>query len=130
VAALERKRTLMSAFVDLMNRTRRDHVITIEREINIVHDRGNSFVSQREVRQRRRHAVGGACGDARGSGCAGHRGSAYQRPDERRAEGGRRPPAIGGFSAHTAGRRHRSHQRPYAPESRPRGPRWPSSRAA
>jgi twitching motility protein PilT len=44
------KRTLMSAFVDLMNRTRRDHVITIEREINIVHERGNSFVSQREVR--------------------------------------------------------------------------------
>jgi len=44
------KRTLMSAFVDLMNRTRRDHVITIEREINIVHERGNSFVSQREIR--------------------------------------------------------------------------------
>jgi twitching motility protein PilT len=44
------KRTLMSAFVDLMNRTRRDHVITIEREINIVHERGNSFISQREVR--------------------------------------------------------------------------------
>jgi len=44
------KRTLMSAFVDLMNRTRRDHVITIEREINIVHERGNSFVSQREMR--------------------------------------------------------------------------------
>jgi twitching motility protein PilT len=44
------KRTLMSALVDLMNRTRRDHVITIEREINIVHDRGSAFVSQREVR--------------------------------------------------------------------------------
>jgi twitching motility protein PilT len=44
------KRTLMAAFVDLMNRTRRDHIITIEREINIVHDGGNSFISQREVR--------------------------------------------------------------------------------
>src|SRR5262249_35213740 len=44
------KRTLMAAFVDLMNRTRRDHIITIEREINIVHEGGNSFVSQREVR--------------------------------------------------------------------------------
>ena len=44
------KRTMMSAFVDLINRTRRDHVITIEREINIVHERGNSFISQREVR--------------------------------------------------------------------------------
>ena len=44
------KRTLMSAFVDLINRTRRDHVITIEREINIVHERSQSFISQREVR--------------------------------------------------------------------------------
>jgi twitching motility protein PilT len=44
------KRTLMSAFVDLINRTHRDHVITIEREINIVHERGSSFISQREVR--------------------------------------------------------------------------------
>lgn len=44
------KRTLMSAFVDLMNHTRRDHIITIEREINIVHERGYSFISQREVR--------------------------------------------------------------------------------
>jgi len=44
------KRTLMAAYVDLINRTRRDHVITIEREINIVHERGSSFISQREVR--------------------------------------------------------------------------------
>jgi twitching motility protein PilT len=44
------KRTLIAAFVDLMNRTRRDHIITIEREINIVHERGLSFISQREVR--------------------------------------------------------------------------------
>jgi twitching motility protein PilT len=44
------KRTTMAAFVDLMNRTRRDHIITIEREINIRHERGNSFISQREVR--------------------------------------------------------------------------------
>jgi twitching motility protein PilT len=44
------KRTLMSAFVDLINRTRRDHVITIEREIDIVHERIGSLISQREVR--------------------------------------------------------------------------------
>jgi twitching motility protein PilT len=44
------KRTLISAFVDTINRSRHDHVITIEREINVVHDRGSSFVSQREVR--------------------------------------------------------------------------------
>ena len=47
---LSGKRTLISAFVDLINRTRRDHVITIETEINVVHERGTSFVSQREVR--------------------------------------------------------------------------------
>ncbi len=44
------KRTLLSAFVDQVNKTRRDHVITIEREINIVHEPGSSFISQREVR--------------------------------------------------------------------------------
>jgi twitching motility protein PilT len=44
------KRTLIAAFVDLINRSRRDHVITIEREVNIVHERGSSFISQREVR--------------------------------------------------------------------------------
>jgi twitching motility protein PilT len=46
---LSGKRTLIAAFVDLINRTRRDHVITFEREINIVHDRGSSLVSQRET---------------------------------------------------------------------------------
>jgi twitching motility protein PilT len=44
------KRTLIAALVDLINRTRRDHVITIEREVNIVHERGSSLISQREVR--------------------------------------------------------------------------------
>jgi twitching motility protein PilT len=44
------KRTLMSAFIDLINRSRRDHVITIEREINVVHERNGSLISQREVR--------------------------------------------------------------------------------
>jgi len=44
------KRTLIAALIDLVNRGRRDHVITVEREINIVHDRVGSFVSQRESR--------------------------------------------------------------------------------
>jgi len=43
------KRTLLSALVDLINRVRRDHVITIEKEINVVHERNGSFISQREV---------------------------------------------------------------------------------
>ena len=33
-----------------MNRTRRDHVITVEREFNVVHGAGTSIVSQREAR--------------------------------------------------------------------------------
>jgi twitching motility protein PilT len=44
------KRTLMSAFVDNINRTRHVHIITIERDINIVHEGSGSMVSQREVR--------------------------------------------------------------------------------
>ncbi len=47
---LSGKRTLMSAFVDHINRTRSAHVITIERDINIVHEHVRSMVSQREVR--------------------------------------------------------------------------------
>ena len=44
------KSTLLSAFVDLINRTRYDHVITIESQIRVVHDKRHSFISQREVR--------------------------------------------------------------------------------
>jgi twitching motility protein PilT len=43
------KRTLMSAFVDAINRTRHVHIITIERDITVVHERSGSMVSQREV---------------------------------------------------------------------------------
>jgi twitching motility protein PilT len=45
---LSGKRTLMSAFVDHINRTRHVHVITVEREINVVHERIGSMISQRE----------------------------------------------------------------------------------
>jgi twitching motility protein PilT len=44
------KSTLLTAFVDLINRSRSDHVITIEPEIGFVHESRRSFVSQREVR--------------------------------------------------------------------------------
>jgi twitching motility protein PilT len=44
------KSTLLSAFVDVVNRTRSDHVITIEPQIGFVHESRRSFVSQREVR--------------------------------------------------------------------------------
>jgi twitching motility protein PilT len=43
------KSTLLSAFVDYINRTRNEHVITIESRIRIVHDTRRSFISQREV---------------------------------------------------------------------------------
>jgi twitching motility protein PilT len=44
------KSTLMSGFVDFINRTRSDHVITIESQIEFVHESRRSFVSQREAR--------------------------------------------------------------------------------
>jgi len=44
------KRTLISAFVDHINRTRHLHIITVERDINIVHERAGSMISQREAR--------------------------------------------------------------------------------
>lgn len=44
------KSTLIAAFVELINRSRADHVVTIERQITFVHESRRSFVSQREVR--------------------------------------------------------------------------------
>ena len=44
------KSALLSAFVDVINRTRYDHVITIESQIRVVHEKRHSFISQREVR--------------------------------------------------------------------------------
>jgi twitching motility protein PilT len=52
------KSTLLSAFVDLINRTRSDHVITIESQIGFVHESRRSFVSQREVRGAAETAAG------------------------------------------------------------------------
>ena len=43
------KSTLLNAFVDLINRSRYDHVITIESQIRVLHDKRHSFISQREV---------------------------------------------------------------------------------
>jgi twitching motility protein PilT len=42
--------TLVAAFVDLVNRTRSEHVVTIESQILFLHEPKRSFVSQREVR--------------------------------------------------------------------------------
>jgi twitching motility protein PilT len=44
------KSALLSAFVDVINTTRYDHVITIESQIRRVHEKRLSFISQREVR--------------------------------------------------------------------------------
>jgi twitching motility protein PilT len=48
------KSTLVAALVDQINRTRRDHVITIESDIQFVHENRTSFVSQREARDDQR----------------------------------------------------------------------------
>jgi twitching motility protein PilT len=47
---LSGKSTLISAFVDLINRTRSDYVICLETEIKFVHDNRRAMVSQREAR--------------------------------------------------------------------------------
>ena len=44
------KSTLLDAFVDLIDRTRNDHVITIESQVRTVHEKRHSFISQRQVR--------------------------------------------------------------------------------
>lgn len=44
------KSTLIAAFVDSINRRRSDHVITLERQIRLVHENRTSLISQREVR--------------------------------------------------------------------------------
>jgi twitching motility protein PilT len=44
--------TVVAAFVDLVNRTRSEHVVTIESQILFLHEAKRSFVSQREVRGR------------------------------------------------------------------------------
>jgi twitching motility protein PilT len=43
------KSTLLRAFVDLINRSRSEHVITIESPITFLHETARSFISQREV---------------------------------------------------------------------------------
>jgi twitching motility protein PilT len=43
------KSTLLDAFVDLINRTRNDHVITIESHIRTAHEKRHSFISQRQA---------------------------------------------------------------------------------
>ena len=44
------KSTLLAAFVDLINRTRGEYVITLETRVKVLHDSRNGLVSQREVR--------------------------------------------------------------------------------
>jgi twitching motility protein PilT len=44
------KSTLISAFVDLINRQRADYVITLERQLRLLHDNRAALISQREVR--------------------------------------------------------------------------------
>jgi twitching motility protein PilT len=44
------KSTLLSAFVDVINRTRSEHVISLESQVKVVHESRSAVVSQREVR--------------------------------------------------------------------------------
>lgn len=44
------KSTLISALVNLVNRQRAEYVVTLERQIRLVHDNRTAIVSQREIR--------------------------------------------------------------------------------
>ncbi len=44
------KSTLLAAFVDLINRTRGDYVVTLETRVKVLHESRKGLVSQREVR--------------------------------------------------------------------------------
>ena len=44
------KSTLLASFVDLIGRTRAEHVITLESRVRVVHEPRRALVSQREVR--------------------------------------------------------------------------------
>jgi twitching motility protein PilT len=44
------KQMLMSALVDLINRSRQGYIITLEEEVTVVHGSGHSVISQRQVR--------------------------------------------------------------------------------
>ena len=100
------KRTVIAAMVDLINRTRRDHVITIENEINVVHERVGCFISQREVRGNSEDTLAVA-------NAALREDPDVLVVDELRTAGlvdvaleaaSRGQLVIGGFPAHTAGR--------------------------
>ena len=45
------KSTTLAALVDLVNRTRADHIVTVEDPIEFIHDAKKSMISQREVGQ-------------------------------------------------------------------------------
>ncbi len=100
------KRTVIAAIVDLINRTRHDHVITIENEINVVHERVGCFISQREVRGNSEDTLAVA-------NAALREDPDVLVVDELRTAGlvdvaleaaSRGQLVIGGFPAHTAGR--------------------------
>jgi twitching motility protein PilT len=59
------KSTLIAAFVDLINRTRRDHVIMIESETVVVHESHGSMISQRGVRGDPQHVLAAVRGALR-----------------------------------------------------------------
>ena len=77
------KTTLVSAFVDLVNATRSDYVITIESQIQFAHEGRGCLVSQREVR-----------GDA-GEVAAMTRGALRENPDVLVIDDLRSPEVVG-----------------------------------
>ena len=82
------KSTLITAFVDLINRTRNDYVITIESQIACAHESRGCLISQREVRGNGEElAAAVRAGAAREPRRPGDRGPAVAEGHRARARG-------------------------------------------
>ena len=102
------KSTTLCAMIDYINRTRNDHIITIEDPIEFVHENKSCLINQREVGTHTDGFKDGAARrDARGSGHhAGRRAARSRNGGHRDRDGGNRPPGVR-HAAHDHGGIHR-----------------------
>ena len=90
------KSTTLCAMIDYINRTRNDHIITIEDPIEFVHENKTCLINQREVHTHTDVVQGGAArGAARGSGHhPGRRDARSRDRGDRDRDRRDRPPRV------------------------------------
>ena len=107
------KSTTLAALIDLVNRTRFDHIVTVEDPIEYVHGNKRSLINQREVGSDT-HSVQRRAQARAASGPRRHPGRRDARPgdDLGRADRGRdRPPGVRDPAHAERGADHRPHHR-------------------